>query len=68
LVRSDSGGEILWRAHPLRRLRRAAYPDEPGVRETFDLLRIGPDGKLSESPQPGIAGSIARANRERRKA
>jgi hypothetical protein len=28
------------------------YPDEPGVRETFDLLRIGPDGKPSESPKP----------------
>jgi hypothetical protein len=29
------------------------FPDDPGVRETFELCRYGPDGQVAESPRPG---------------
>jgi hypothetical protein len=29
------------------------YPDDPAIRETFELRRYGPDGKIAEGPKPG---------------
>jgi hypothetical protein len=29
------------------------WPDDPGIRETFDLRRFGPDGRVAESPKKG---------------